>query len=213
MRSLAQASAITKAFVGLVIITLLALIVVTQMPRFEGEALVRGASTTSEKNNEETGRPAKRAKETDSLLLPGQKATGYEATVIQMAKPLECALKSYWRGDTEEGPSVEQRLDDSLRAKDSWATEVNRAVEYCGNGSPMMAQNEFGFLYHLLRPGDLMLEWGSGVSSCVWAYKVGELHSIEDNAEWAMKSRATLTRLENQVLHFLPPVEPTRWST
>jgi len=155
--------------------------------------------------------PAIRAKETASILLPGQKEKGYDAMITQAAKPLRCPKKSYWRGESEKGPSVEQRLDEAFKVKDSWVTDVRKAVAYCANGIPMMAQNEFGFLYNLLRPGDLMLEWGSGVSSCVWAYKIGELHSIEDNAGWAMKSRATFNRLENQVLHYMPPVEPTMY--
>jgi len=49
----------------------------------------------------------------------------------------------------------------------------------------MMTKKEYSFLASYLRPDDIMLEYGSGKSSCVWSKFVAYVHSIEDSRSWA----------------------------
>jgi hypothetical protein len=137
-------------------------------------------------------------------LSPGQPKRGYEAMVLQQSKPLRCVSKSRWRGPNIKADSIETRLDYSLSAREYWMKNVTKAIDACGNGSPMMHDGEIGFVYHMLQKGDLMLEWGSGRSSCVWAQQVGELHSIEDSSTWVNQFYKTMNVTENQIIHWMP---------
>ena len=110
-----------------------------------------------------------------------------------------------WRGPNVQSDTVESRLDEAVKnSKATWAENVEKAIAICRNGNPMMQSNEYGLIYALLRPGDLMLEWGSGKSSCVWAQKVGALHSIEHDSGWINMLYRQMKLSKNQVIHWMP---------
>jgi len=151
--------------------------------------------------------PARSPHDENPLRASRQAKRGYESMITQLAKPLQCVNNSRWRGPNVRGFSVEERLEEALSRRGEWESNIEKAIEYCGNGRPMMSANEFAVIYHLLREGDLMLEWGAGRSSCPFAYKVGELHSVDDSSTWVTIFRTKMTLLENQILHWMPSFE------
>lgn len=136
---------------------------------------------------------------------PGQPSYGRDALVIQSSKPLACPLISNRRGPNIESDSVEVRLNQAMNTSTSTrVNDVQVAIIACGNGEPMMNTNEYSIIYALLRPDDLMLEWGAGKSSCVWAQKVGSLHSIEHDSIWMNVIHRQMRLSTNQVIHWMP---------
>ena len=144
--------------------------------------------------------------DTSPLRSPGQSKRGYDAMITQLAKPLKCVKKSFWRGSQVKGQSVDQRLDEALATRDQWPQRIKAAVDRCQNGYPQLTQEEFGLLLSLIKEGDLVLEWGSGKSSCPIATVVGELHSVDDSSTWT-SSFLNLGLLPNQQLHWMPSFE------
>lgn len=144
---------------------------------------------------------------TGGPLSKGQAKRGYTSMITQLAKPLVCAKRSLWRGPNRASVSVETRLDEALSKRSQWNEAVDAAVARCANGYPMMEKGEAGLVFHVLREGDLMLEWGSGRSSCVWATVVGELHSVDDSSTWVGHLRGGNNMMENQALHWMPSFE------
>jgi len=59
------------------------------------------------------------------------------------------------------------------------APAVSQAIKSCMNQNPIMAANEVTRLVSWLRDTDVMLEYGSASSNCVWSHFVKKLYSID----------------------------------
>lgn len=75
---------------------------------------------------------------------------------------------------------------------------------------PQMTGREIRTIERLLRPSDTMLEWGCGGSTYRFSRRVREYYSIEHDAAWYEKTKATLRRAGRSNVHMslVPPDLP-----
>ena len=75
---------------------------------------------------------------------------------------------------------------------------------------PWMDDNEIEFLLSLLKPTDVMLEWGCGGSTLCFSKAVKEYYSIEHNEEWYKKISDHLKENENIFMYHIPTDIPRK---
>ena len=73
------------------------------------------------------------------------------------------------------------------------------AFERVNPGLPWLTRTMIQILETLLLPDDVVLEYGSGRSTCWFAKRVGHLTSVEDNRDWYMLVKKQLESVEKFV--------------